>query len=143
MNTLPMDKLDRKGFTLIEVLITLVVAALLGTILVEFMGTSLKRSAEPVIMVQEEFSLSEVMEKMTADYKRLLITDNSPLENFKSFIENGNVEENVPYYGQYSIQTAYIAFQEGNEVADTSGKNRILKVVITSGVQSLTALFSK
>lgn len=138
-----MDKLDRKGFTLIEVLITLVVAALLGTILVEFMGTSLKRSAEPVIMVQEEFSLSEVMEKMTADYKRLLITDNSPLENFKSFIENGNVEENVPYYGQYSIQTAYIAFQEGNEVADTSGKNRILKVVITSGVQSLTALFSK
>ena len=143
MNTLPMDKLDRKGFTLIEVLITLVVAALLGTILVEFMGTSLKRSAEPVIMVQEEFSFSEVMEKMTADYKRLLITDNSPLENFKSCIENGNVEENVPYYGQYSIQTAYIAFQEGNEVADTSGDNRILKVVITSGDQSLTALFSK
>jgi prepilin-type N-terminal cleavage/methylation domain-containing protein len=138
-----MDKLYQKGFTLIEVIITLVVAAILGTILVQFMGTSLTRSAEPVIMVQEGFSLSEVMEKITAHYKYLLATDSNPLTNFKKDIENGNVSENTPYFGDYSIQTAYITFSGGSEVLDTSGDNRVLKVIIYKGDQSLAALFTK
>lgn len=138
-----MDKLDQKGFTLIEVVITLVVAAILGTILVQFMGTSLTRSAEPIVMVQEGFSLSEVMEKMTAHYKYLLATDSNPLTNFKNDIENGNVAENSPYFGDYSIQTAYITFNGGNEAPDTSGDNTILKVLIDRGDQSLAALFTK
>lgn len=138
-----MDKLDQKGFTLIEVVVTLVVAAILGTILVQFMGTSLTRSAEPIVMVQEGFSLSEVMEKMTAHYKYLLATDSNPLTNFKNDIENGNVAENSPYFGDYSIQTAYITFSGGNEAPDTSGDNTILKVLIDRGDQSLAALFTK
>jgi prepilin-type N-terminal cleavage/methylation domain-containing protein len=138
-----MKMLGKKGFTLIEVIITLVVAAILGTILVQFMGTSLTRSAEPIIMVQEGFSLSEVMEKMTAHYKFLLATDSNPLTNFKDDIENGNISENTPYFGDYSIQTAYITFSGGNEAPDTSGSNRILKVIIHKGDQSLAALFTK
>ncbi len=138
-----MDKLDQRGFTLIEVVITLVVAAILGTILVQFMGTSLTRSAEPIVMVQEGFSLSEVMEKMTAHYKYLLATDSNPLTNFKNDIENGNIAENSPYFGDYSIQTAYITFSGENEAPDTSGDNRILKVIINKGDQSLAALFTK
>jgi len=138
-----MDKLDQKGFTLIEIIITLVVAAILGTILVQFMGTSLTRSAEPVIMVQEGFSLSEVLEKMTAHYKYLLATDSNPLTNFKDDIENGNAAANSPYFGDYSIQTAYITFSGGNEAPDTSGDNRILKVIIKKGDQSLASLFTK
>lgn len=143
MNTLSMDKLYQKGFTLIEVIITLVVAAILGTILVQFMGTSLTRSAEPVIMVQEGFSLSEVMEKITAHYKYLLATDSNPLTSFKTDIENGNVSENTPYFGNYSIQTKYITFSGGNETPDTVGGNMILKVIIYKGDQSLAALFTK
>ena len=143
MNIISMKKLGQKGFTLIEIILTLVVAAILGTILVQFMGTSLTRSAEPVIMVQEGFSLSEVMEKMTAHYKYLLATDNNPLTTFKNNIENGNVEENTPYFGQYSIQTAYITFSGGNEAPDTEASNKILKVIINKGDQSLAALFTK
>jgi prepilin-type N-terminal cleavage/methylation domain-containing protein len=138
-----MKRLGQKGFTLIEVIITLVVAAILGTILVQFMGTSLTRSAEPVIMVQEGFSLSEVMEKMTAHYKYLLATDSNHLTNFKDDIENGNITENTPYFGDYSIQTAYITFSGGNEAPDTAGGNKILKVIIHKGDQSLAALFTK
>jgi len=138
-----MKKLGQKGFTLIEIILTLVVAAILGTILVQFMGTSLTRCAEPVIMVQEGFSLSAVMEKMTAHYKYLLATDNNPLTTFKNNIQNGNVEENTPYFGQYSIQTAYIIFSGGNEAPDTEASNKILKVIINKGDQSLAALFTK
>ena len=133
----------KEGFTLLEVIITLVVAAILGTILVQFMGTSLKRSTEPVVMVQEGFSLSEVMEKMTAHYKYLLATDSNPLAHFKEDIENGNMAQNTPYFGDYSIKTAYINFSGGNETPDTAGENKILKVIIDKGDQSLAALFTK
>jgi len=132
-----------KGFTLIEVIITLVVAAILGTILVQFMGTSLTRSAEPIVMVQEGFSLSEIMEKMTAHYKYLLATDSAPLTSFKQDIENGNDDKKTPYFGDYSIKTDYITFSSGNEAPDTSGNNRILKVTIDKGDQSLVTLFTK
>ncbi|MFC1884017.1 type II secretion system protein [Thermodesulfobacteriota bacterium] len=138
-----MKKHGNKGFTLLEVVITLVVAAILATILMQFMGTSLTRSAEPLVLLQEGLELGEIMEKMTADYKRLLATDSAPLESFKSNIENGNVEGNSPYFGSYSIETKYISFTGGTEVEDTSGENLVLKVIIGAGDQKLVALFTK
>jgi prepilin-type N-terminal cleavage/methylation domain-containing protein len=138
-----MKQCHKKGFTLLEVVITLVVAAILATILMQFMGTSLSRSAEPLVMVQEGLAISEVMEKMTADYKKLLATDSTPLETFKSHVENGNTAGNTPYFGTYTIETGYVSFSGGNEVDDTSGDNRILRIIIGGGDQTLVALFTQ
>jgi prepilin-type N-terminal cleavage/methylation domain-containing protein len=131
------------GFSLLEIIVTIIVASILGAILVQFVGTSMIHSVEPVIMAQEGFSLSNVMEKMTADYRRLFMVDQTPLETFKTYVENGNDSNNTPYYGQYSIQTQYILFQGGSEIVDTSGDNKVLKITITDGGQSLTSLFVK
>ena len=133
----------QEGFTLLEIIITLIVAALLGTMLIQFMGTGMIRSADSVVLVQEGFSLNQVMEKMTADYKKLLAEDSTPLQTFKSHVENGNVVSNDPCFGEYSWQTAYIKFSGGSEVADIAGDNRILKVTISHGNQSLAALYTK
>ena len=138
-----MKRCKYKGFTLLEVVITLVVAAILATILMQFMGTSLSRSAEPLVMVQEGLAMSEVMEKMTADYKKLLATASMPLETFKSHVENGNIAGNTPYFGNYDIDAQYISFSGGTEVDDTSGENRILRIIIGSGDQTLVALFTQ
>ena len=132
------------GFSLIEIIITLLVAALLGTVLIQYMSTSLTKSAESVIMIQKGYALNHVMESMTADYKNLLLTDTDPLTTFKNYVENGNSAENSPYYGEaYTVQTGYIIFNGGNEEQDLSGDNQILKVTITLNEQSLTALFTK
>jgi prepilin-type N-terminal cleavage/methylation domain-containing protein len=132
------------GFSLIEIIITLLVAALLGTVLIQYMSTSLTKSAEPVIMIQKGYALNHVMESMTADYKNLLLTHTDPLTTFKNYVENGNNAGNTPYYGEaYEVQTGYITFNGGNEDQDISGDNQILKVTITLNGQSLTALFTK
>ena len=131
------------GFTLLEIVITLAVAAILGGMVVQFMGTSMIRSTEPPVKVQEGLSLNHVMESMTADYKKLMLTESDPLTLFKEIVENGNVVENDPYYGLYTPNTAFITFVGGIETPDTSGDNRILKVIITRGEQSLTALFTR
>jgi prepilin-type N-terminal cleavage/methylation domain-containing protein len=133
----------QRGLTLLEIIITLIVASALGAMLVQFMGTNMIRSTKPVVMAQEGLYLNQILEAMTADYRRLLATDGTPLQTFKTYAENGNIVGNTPYYGQYAIQTLYIAFPAGDEVADISGDNNTLKLTISHGDQSLTALFTK
>lgn len=135
---------NKQGFTLLEVIITFIVAAILGTIFLQVMGTSMQQSYVPVSMVQNGFSVNEIMEKMNADYRNRLFTSTSnPLADFKSDVENGNVVANTPYFGDYTYQTQYIKFSGGNEVADASADPRILKITITHGGQRLSAIFAK
>ena len=134
-----------QGFTLLEVVITLIVGSILGAILVQFMGTSMKNSFEPVIMVQDGCGVYEIMEKMNSDYKMQLLTSTvDPLGDFKYDVDNGNdADTSDPYFGLYTSTTEYIVFNSsGDEVSDDT-ELRILKVKITHGGQSLTALFTK
>jgi prepilin-type N-terminal cleavage/methylation domain-containing protein len=133
------------GFTLLEVVITLIVGSILGAILVQFMGTSMKNSFEPVIMVQDGNGVHEIMEKMNSDYKmRLMSSTGDPLHDFKDDVENGNVIGNIPFFGNYAWVTKYITFTGGVEDAiEDATELRVLKVEITHGGQSLTALFTR
>jgi len=134
-----------QGFTLLEVVITLIVGSVLGAILVQFMGTSMKNSFVPVIMVENGFGVNEIMEKMNSDYKmRLLTSTVDPLGDFKNDVENGMLPPpNDPYFGEYAVTTDYIQFVDGVEAPDLTANPRVLKVTITHGNQSVTALFTR
>ena len=135
---------NKQGFTLLELIITFIVAAILGTIFLQVMGTSMQQSYQPVSMVQDGFAVNEILEKMNAHYRyRLLTSISNPLADFKSDVENGNVTANTPYFGDYTPQTQYIKFSGGNEVADLSADPRVLKITITHGGQRLSAIFTK
>ena len=62
---------NQKGFTLLEIIVTLTVASVLGTIIFLYMNTSLTRSTEPVTRIQTTYSLNQIVEQITADYKTL------------------------------------------------------------------------
>lgn len=145
MNRILLNFRNRNGFTLIEIIVTIVVAAIVGTIFIQFMSKSLTKSAEPLTLIQKAYSLNQIIEEITADYKVLLDSDSdTALTTLKTYIENGNISGNDPYYGQYSRQTGFIAFDgSNNEILDTSGDSRILKATITSDNQSITVLFTK
>jgi len=129
---------NERGLTLLEIVITFILAALVGSMLVEYMGTSLTRGGEAVMMVQDGFSLNSVMEKITADYEDKYKKGSYDFSTFKS-----NIDNNTPNYGNYTAVTGYITFVGGTETPDTSGDNNLLKVTITNNNQSLTALFRK
>ena len=146
MKTKPSLISKNQGFTLLEVVITLIVGSILGAILVQFMGTSMKNSFEPVAMVQNGNGVYEIMERMNADYKmRLLTSTVNPLADFETDVLNGWILGNTPYFGDYSVVTRYITFTGGAEDAapDPAPAPDVLKVTITHGGQSLTALFTK
>ena len=58
-----------RGFSLIEIIITLVVLAIAGTMLATFMGPGITRSADPLKALQNDADLQAVMENMIADAK--------------------------------------------------------------------------
>lgn len=125
---------DSRGFTLLEVIVTLVVAGILATMLVQFMGANLARSVYPVVNVQNAYAAEGIMENMVADHKKLLVEDSTPLATFRSRVGSG-------YYGTYAVEhNDYMTFVNGLE---TPGGSTLLKVSISVGDQKFTALFAK
>jgi len=140
------------GFTLIEVIVTLIVAAILGTMLVTFMGNTLTGSVQPLLRVQNANIAGQAMENITADYNKLNSDDidNSTtvaLSTLKTHVQNGNISTNIPYFGAYTIvYNDYVILNSNGTtppVADGTGNNRTLRVSITQGSQTLTTLFTK
>ena len=134
-----------KGFTILEVVVTLIVASILGGILVEFMGANVQKSYEPVFMAQNSLGINEIIEKMNSDYKRQLLLSPTPLQDFRNNVINGNVISNDPYFGDYSVATSWIRFNATTyvEEPDPSPDPRLLKVTVTHKNRVVTALFSK
>ena len=59
---------NRRGFTLLEVIVVLVIAAVLGTIMVAYMGRSFTLSGVPVTRLDSAGQLRTVVENITADF---------------------------------------------------------------------------
>ncbi len=147
--------INDSGLTILEIIVTIVIAAILGTVLVQVMSTSLTRSSIPITLLQNTYSVSQIIEEMTADYEDLYTIEYVNLYNeyvkkydistLKTYIENGNVSSNTPYYGPYSLDYIdYIKFDASyNEIADASGDDIILKAIISANNQSITVLFTK
>lgn len=72
-----------------EIIITVVVTAVLSAIILQAMGTNAQRSAYPLFAVRSNLSLQDVMENMTADYKALFLTGDTPMTTFQTRILNG------------------------------------------------------
>ncbi len=140
--------INDSGLTILEIIVTIVVAAILGTVLVQVMSTSLTRSSVPITLLQNTYSINQIIEEMTADYEELYENVNEKeydISTLKTYIENGNVSSNTPYYGPYSLDYIdYIKFDASyNEIADASGDDIILKAIISANNQSITVLFTK
>ena len=132
------------GFTLLEVVITLIVASILGGILVEFMGQNVQQSHEPVYMAQHSLGVNEIIEKMNSDYKRQLLISPTPLQDFRTDVLNGHISSNDPYFGDYTVVTNWIRFNAstGDEEADASPDPKILKITVTHNNRVVTALYT-
>jgi prepilin-type N-terminal cleavage/methylation domain-containing protein len=135
-----------RGFTLIEVIVALTVAAILGTMLVTFMETGITESVRTVARVKNTYDLGKVIENITADYKNTLATDSTPLATFKTNVgATGSTQNNA--YGSYKVNyNDYRTFTcTGSNCTEGNGSSSILKVTITdlSNTQTITALFTQ
>jgi prepilin-type N-terminal cleavage/methylation domain-containing protein len=64
-------KNHQAGFTLIEYIVAMVIAAIVGAMVYTYMGTMVTKSSEPIFRLQKASNLHQVMENIVADYNRL------------------------------------------------------------------------
>jgi len=142
----------QSGFTLLEVIVTIMIAAIMGVFFAQFVGTSVIHSTDPVHRLQNLSGATHIMEYMSADYKRLAATQSNFLAIFKDYVTNGNTAmkppgfEGYPYYGAYDIVTSrYVRFNSSRVEEDDPDQltGRVLKVTIRRGDQTVTALFTR
>jgi prepilin-type N-terminal cleavage/methylation domain-containing protein len=104
-------KIDSKGFTLVEIIVTIVAAGILGAIFVHLMGTALNASWNSVEIVRDESNGEGVMERIIADY--VADINNDPDNALGNVVTNYN---GLTIDG-ITITTQYIVFDAGgNEV---------------------------
>ena len=116
MKNLKTKTICSKGFTLVEVIVTIMAAGILGAIFIQFMGTALNSSWNAVEIVRDEAGAEALMERIIADYVTN-INSNDETTNANALADivtgyNGKTIEGI------TITTKYIYF-------DSSGDEQI------------------
>lgn len=129
-------KRNDKGFTLIESIIVIVVAAIMAAMMFAYSNTSLTQSAQPLNQAKKAMVLQKVMENIFTDYN---LTYKSDLTGIQTAIgggvaggNEGSTQNNS--YGQYTIvANHFIKFAGNTETpidTDAGDPQNILKVTI-------------
>jgi prepilin-type N-terminal cleavage/methylation domain-containing protein len=124
------------GFTLIEIILTLVIAAVVAAGLVQYFGTSLWQSSIPIERLRQALELQEVMENITADYRENYTSNLTGLQT-----NIGDNDYSPPSYTVVENETGFIVFDDDN-VAVGTDTSTLLKVTIKNDSGILTTLFS-
>ena len=132
------------GFTLLEVILTLLVAAIVGGLLLPYLGSALTRSSTPVKRLAADAALQTAADNIIGAFRQEAPSDVGAWNDFRSGIGAVGTEQNSAY-GRYRVLfNNYIQFDgDGNETADVHGTapEDILKVVIAgTGDDPLTVL---
>lgn len=117
-----------KGFTLIEVIVTLLMAGVLGAFLAPTLGNGLSSSARPVQWMRDHYLTMQLVEKMTAVHKKQMhVNGDNALANLKTLIEDGTLVD----LQKYNVQTRYIGFDANRMEKIAPDGDTILKVTLS------------
>ncbi len=123
------------GFTLIEIIATIIIMGILAAFFIHFMGTAIDDSWKSVELVAGEAEAEGKIEEIIA-YFTSKINDDSDLDNALSKVV-------TEFTGDATMN--YIVFNSttGNEENDSLGTNRNLKVTVEAPGNNLTTILTK
>jgi len=132
-------KLHTAGFSLLEIIITIVVAAILGSLMVQFSGTALIGVSDSVALVRNEATAKSVLEHIISDHVQAVNTN--PETALATTVTR--ITTNV-YGTDVTITQNYTGFTAGGaEVSPSPAESTILKVTVQGAGHSQTVLLSK
>lgn len=114
-NNINQHKINQLGFTLVEVILSLVVFSVLAAMITAYMGDSMSRSISPDSNLRATLKLYSVMEKIRLEY------DNNAsvlLETIKSDIGTTGSNPQANSFGDYNV--IYNDYVECNATTTTT-----------------------
>ncbi|MCK5516929.1 MAG: type II secretion system protein [Desulfobulbaceae bacterium] len=118
------------GFTLLEVIITLTVGALLMAVVIPYLGTSVTKSSEPLANLRNTLQIYQTMENMTADYRSEKADNSLDLVALQSSIGGEGTDRNNDYGDYHVVENLFILFDGADQESAAGGTQHILKVTI-------------
>jgi len=133
MKVLPVKIHRQQGFTLVEIIITLVVSGILGAIFINLLGTALNDSWNTVERVRDEVDAVGVMEKIIADYVTEM--NANPAGALAQIITYNGAGD----YGT-GISMQYVEFDAGGNLYAVGSGNNLLVTIPSSGKNIINLL---
>jgi len=123
---------SRDGFTLIEIIVTILLGAILAALMFQFMGTALTGSSGPVDTVRDNAETEKLMEEIISAYVQEI---------------NNNVTNPLPtmvtnYAANSNVTMTYITFDASGAEQTSGTPTDTLKVTVQSAGHSLTTLLT-
>ena len=139
------------GFTLLEILVTIIISAIIATLLAQFIGGHSWRSFSPLQAFGRSMALQETMSDISSDFRQLLIAETTPLVTLQENIADGDYWSGEVYENDMQATTYCLNFnpsgsrswQEGDKNSTCAADHTILKVTLAYDTQTLTALFTR
>jgi prepilin-type N-terminal cleavage/methylation domain-containing protein len=139
MKVLRSIKINSDGFTLVEIIVTIVAAGILGAIFVQLMGTALDASWNAVEIVRDESNGERVMEQIIADYVENINSDEVEVDagpdDALDYIFNNYNGKTI---NGITITTQYVEFDGSGD--ESPGGSDNLKIVLQASGQVSPAI---
>ena len=135
MNRIGKHQVSQNGFTLLEIIVTLIMIGITAAIMFPAMGTNLIKSPEPIDRLNEQYVLIQEMDKITAQYREEIKNNNLDISSFKT----AHVDPN-PYLD--AANTGFVTSFNGGAYTPQA-TDKILKVTLINEEQTLVALFTE
>lgn len=133
------SKVRAEGFTLVELIVTIVISGLLGFLIFSLMGTSLTDSPKSLIIARQDAGLESIMELITADYLKYTNIDTAS-GNPEDVLNNIYLTDYNLVYTRADVKKDFL---DPSTLEVTAGPTRVLRVTITGDLgKTLVALFS-
>ena len=133
MKSGPLSQTGKSGFTLLEIIVTILVASVLAALMVQFMSTAMTRGGDPAAAVRAEADTGVKMEQIVSDYVQQINSANP---------ENALANLLTSYASDADVTMTYIRFDaSGQEVVEGSATDT-LKVTVQAGGYAATTLLT-
>ena len=124
-----------KGFTLVEIIITLLATGILGAIFIQLMGTALSDSWSTVEMVRDEAGAVQAMEKIIADYVYEMNTNPAGALNQLIINKDGGA------YGT-GVDMQWVKFNSSGNLEGPEPPGNTLLVTVQSSGKDILNIFT-
>jgi prepilin-type N-terminal cleavage/methylation domain-containing protein len=131
-----------KGFSLVELIVSLVIVGIMSAVVYAYMGSSLTNSVFPVVWLNDAQTANSVMEQIKADYDQKFKTYPSAGWIYNFF---DNEIKNASYISEVDNYEYVSGHFDGsfNWIDDPTHSSDYLKVTLTQGLQKVIAVFSE
>ena len=121
---------NNRGFTLIEVIITVTLIAIAAAMFVAYMGTSLTQSPVSSGMVAKQYALIQEMELITSQYRQEISNETLDLTSFKAYVDNN--------YMPHIDSSNLVTLNSGSYTTQ-----QVLAVTLKDGDQTIMSIFTQ